>query len=75
MCGAVLVVCKQFLGHRVHEPIWDRWYDNPVRHLMTCRLMIVALDGILFLSTVVVLKDRAQKERYRLIDDKTGLRI
>lgn len=42
---------------------------------MTCRLMFVALDGILFLSTVVVLKDRAQKERYRLIDDKTGLRI
>ncbi|MCJ1408286.1 phospholipid scramblase 1 [Ptychographa xylographoides] len=34
----------------------------------------VAVDGILFLCTLVVLKDRAQRERYRLIDEKSGLR-
>jgi len=47
------------------------------RQPIISRLLLtsVALDGILFLSTVVVLKDRAQKERYRLIDEKTGLRI
>jgi len=33
---------------------------------------ICALDGMLFLSAVMVLKDRAQKERYRLIDAKSG---
>ncbi|MCJ1293237.1 phospholipid scramblase 1 [Xylographa carneopallida] len=42
--------------------------------VFTSMFGFVALDGILFLCALVVLKDRAQKERYRLIDDKSGLR-
>ncbi|MCJ1479424.1 phospholipid scramblase 1 [Lambiella insularis] len=42
--------------------------------VFTTMFGIVALDGVLFLCTLVVLKDRAQKERYRLIDEKSGLR-
>ncbi|MCJ1397504.1 phospholipid scramblase 1 [Xylographa trunciseda] len=42
--------------------------------VFTSMFGIVAIDGIMFLCTLVVLKDRAQKERYRLIDDKSGLR-
>ncbi|MCJ1387306.1 phospholipid scramblase 1 [Xylographa bjoerkii] len=42
--------------------------------VFTSMFGIVALDGIMFLCTLVVLKDRVQKERYRLIDDKSGLR-
>jgi hypothetical protein len=34
----------------------------------------LALDGFLFLSAIVVLKDRAEKERYKLIDAKYGSR-
>jgi hypothetical protein len=33
---------------------------------------VAALDVMLFLSAIVVLKDRAQKERYRMIDAKSG---
>ena len=37
-----------------------------------CKLTPLALDGFLFLSSAVLLKDRAQRERYRLIDRKSG---
>lgn len=32
----------------------------------------IAVDVLLFLAAVVVLKDRAQSDRYRLIDAKSG---
>ena len=37
-------------------------------------LSFLGLDGFLFFSVLVLLKDRAEKERYRLIDDKNGIR-
>ncbi|MCJ1250354.1 phospholipid scramblase 1 [Trapelia coarctata] len=55
-------------------PFWS-FANSFLDIVFTSLFGIVALDGILFLSTVVVLKDRAQKERYRLIDEKTGQRI
>ena len=33
---------------------------------------MVGADLALFLSVIVVLKDRAEKERYRHIDEKNG---
>ena len=35
-------------------------------------LTVVAVDGLLFLSTIVMIKKREEKERYRLIDAKSG---
>ncbi|MCJ1486606.1 phospholipid scramblase 1 [Schaereria dolodes] len=40
--------------------------------MFTAMFGFVALDVMLFLSGVVVLKDRKEKERYRLIDAKNG---
>ena len=40
--------------------------------LFTTLFGIVAVDGFAFLAGVVVLKDRAEKKRYRMIDEKGG---
>ncbi|MCJ1374069.1 phospholipid scramblase 1 [Loxospora ochrophaea] len=40
--------------------------------LFTIMFGIVAIDVITFFSSVVVLKDRAEQERYRHIDEKNG---
>ena len=41
---------------------------------LTLRLMSLGADLALFLSVLVVLKDRAEKQRYRHIDEKNGFR-
>lgn len=44
----------------------------PLFWLPACRrLTFAAVDGLLFLSTIVMLKKRDQDERYRLIYEKT----
>jgi len=55
-------------------PFWS-FANGFLDVVFTILFGIVALDGMLFLSTIVVIKDRAQKERYRFIDQKSGLRI
>lgn len=40
--------------------------------VFTAMFGAVALDVILFLSSVVLIKDRKEQERYRLIDRKYG---
>ena len=40
--------------------------------VFTAMFGAVALDIILFLSGVVLIKSRAERERYRLIDQKFG---
>ncbi|MCJ1336674.1 phospholipid scramblase 1 [Bachmanniomyces sp. S44760] len=40
--------------------------------LFTAMFGLVALDVMLFLNAMVVLKDRAEKKRYQHIDEKTG---
>ena len=37
------------------------------------KLIWSGLDGFLFFSGVVVLKDRAERERFRLIDEKNDV--
>lgn len=46
--------------------------NNLLDLVFTAVFGICALDVMLFLSAIVVLKDRAQKERYRMIDAKSG---
>ena len=75
MCCAVLVVCQWLLKHHVYSIVWYCWYDLLLFWTFNSILTSAALDGVLFLSVVVVLKERAQKARYRLIDEKSGLRI
>ena len=75
MCCAVLVVCQWLPKYHVYSLVWYRWYDLFLFWTFRFILTSIALDGVVFLSVVVVLKDRAQKARYRLIDEKSGLRI
>ncbi|MCJ1444331.1 MAG: phospholipid scramblase 1 [Stictis urceolatum] len=42
--------------------------------VFTAMFGMVALNALLFLAAIVVLKDRQEKERYRLIDAKYGSR-
>ena len=42
--------------------------------IFTAMFGMVALDAILFLAGVVLLKSRAEKKRYRHIDEKNGWR-
>ena len=46
--------------------------NNLLDIIFTTLFGFVAVDVLLFLSTIVMIKSREKKERYRLIDEKTG---
>lgn len=86
MCWAVLEFRQCTLGYNIHGGLWHRWLVRSflLPSLFFCIIEFVndkqadshlslAIDMILLICVAVVLKDRKEKERYRLIDAKVGV--
>lgn len=52
---------------------FSNYADLFLDYIFTADFGLVAIDAILLLNTAVLLKDRKERERYRLIDAKNGL--
>ena len=67
---------EQSPRHCLYRHVRSRWYVLIVLYIflkwIAVLLTVVAVDGLLFLSTIVMIKKREEKERYRLIDAKSG---
>jgi hypothetical protein len=53
-------------------PAFSNFANELLDIVFTAMFGICAVDMILFLATLVLLKNRKEKERYRLIDQKAG---